>query len=121
MPITKELKNVRKFEKAGFTHEQAEILAESIEESHVDSHETLKDFIQRTIKDSENTLRDEIKDMRYDLLLKIFAIVTGTAGILFAMIKSSHDNEVVGAHRNGSKRGLNSLCLTMVLTHWKMN
>lgn len=87
MSITKELKNVKKFESAGFTHEQAETLAETIEESHVDGQESLKDFIQKTIKDSENNLRNEIKDLRYDLLLKIFAIVTGTAGILFAVIK----------------------------------
>ena len=76
MPITKELKNIKKFEAAGFTHEQAETLTDVIEESHVDSQESLKDFI-----------RNELLTLRYDLLLKIFAIVTGTAGLLFAMIK----------------------------------
>ncbi|MGR3177868.1 MAG: hypothetical protein ACUZ8E_07400 [Candidatus Anammoxibacter sp.] len=76
MPITKELKNVKKYESAGFTHEQAETLAETIEESHVDSQESLKDFI-----------RNELVALRYDLLLKIFIIVTGTSGMLFAMIK----------------------------------
>lgn len=76
MPITEELKNVKKFETVGFSHEQAEALAESLEEAQVSGHESLKDFI-----------RSELVTLRYDLLLKIFAIVTGTAGLLFAMIK----------------------------------
>ncbi len=37
MPIIKELKNVRNFESVGFSHEQAETLADVIEESHADS------------------------------------------------------------------------------------
>lgn len=45
MPITQELKNVKRFESTGFSHEQAEVLAETIEESHVDSQESLKEFI----------------------------------------------------------------------------
>lgn len=80
MPITQELKNVKRFESTGFSHEQAEVLAETIEESHIDSQESLKEFIS-------NKLSTEIKDLKYDLILKIFAIVSGTAGILFAMIK----------------------------------
>lgn len=76
MPITEELKNVKKFESVGFTHEQAEAMAESLEEAQVSGQESLKDFI-----------RSELVTLRYDLLLKIFAIVTGTAAILFAMIK----------------------------------
>lgn len=38
MPITKELKNIKNFESSRFTHEQAETLADVIEESHADSH-----------------------------------------------------------------------------------
>lgn len=105
MPITKELKNVKKYETVGFTHEQAETLAETIEESHVDSHESLKEFIQRTIKDSENSLRGEIKEFRsdintkiadsytkiaelkYDLLLRVIIVVSTATGLLFAAIK----------------------------------
>jgi len=78
------LKNVKKFESVGFSptrqmasgHEQAEVLAESLEDAQVSGQESLKDFI-----------RNELVMLRYDLLLKIFAIVTGTAGLLFAMIK----------------------------------
>ncbi|MGR3318095.1 MAG: hypothetical protein ACUZ8O_06405 [Candidatus Anammoxibacter sp.] len=46
MPITKELKNIKTFESAGFTHEQAESLTDVIEESHADSQESLKEFIR---------------------------------------------------------------------------
>lgn len=35
MPITEELKNVKKFESVGFSHEQAETLAESLEQAQV--------------------------------------------------------------------------------------
>ncbi|KAB2834357.1 MAG: hypothetical protein F9K48_06445 [Candidatus Brocadia sp.] len=49
MPITKELENIRKFESVGFTHEQAEILAEALERSHVDAQQDLKEFINDKI------------------------------------------------------------------------
>ncbi|MGR3220752.1 MAG: hypothetical protein ACUZ8H_13185 [Candidatus Anammoxibacter sp.] len=94
MPITKELKNVKKYESAGFTHEQAETLAETIEESHVDNRESLKDFIRSEINSLRgeingirNELRADIANSSKDLLIKIFAIVFGTSGMLFAMIK----------------------------------
>ncbi len=45
MPITKELENIRKFESVGFTHEQAEILAETLEQSHVDGQQSFKDSL----------------------------------------------------------------------------
>ncbi len=35
MPITEELENVKKFESVGFSHEQAEALAESLEKAQV--------------------------------------------------------------------------------------
>ncbi|MCL4728151.1 hypothetical protein [Candidatus Kuenenia stuttgartiensis] len=47
MPITKELSNIRKLEAVGFPHEQAEVLTDIIEESHVDGQQSLKDFISR--------------------------------------------------------------------------
>ncbi len=46
MPITEELENIRKYEAVGFTHEQAETLAETIENAQTAGHESLKDFIR---------------------------------------------------------------------------
>ncbi|MGR3177916.1 MAG: hypothetical protein ACUZ8E_07650, partial [Candidatus Anammoxibacter sp.] len=47
--MTKELKNIKTFESAGFTHEQAESLTDVIEESHADSQESLKEFIRNEL------------------------------------------------------------------------
>ena len=81
MPITKELKNVKKYESAGFTHEQAETLAETIEESHVDSQESLKDFIRNELKGISNELdakitgiSNELEKQTKDFDLKLGAI-----------------------------------------------
>jgi len=105
MPITEELKNVKKYESVGFTHEQAETLAETIEQAQVSGNESLKEFIRSEndklrgeIKDSESRLRGEIKDLesrlrgeindlRYDLLLKIIVVVSSATGLLFTAIK----------------------------------
>lgn len=98
MPITEELENVRKYESVGFTHEQAETLAETIEKARTAGNESLKDFIKAEndkirseikseIKESEHNLCGEMKDIRCDMLSKIIVIVTGTAGLLFAAIK----------------------------------
>lgn len=57
MPITEELKNVKKFETVGFSHEQAE----SLEEAQVSGHESLKDFIRSELV----TLRFTTKDICY--------------------------------------------------------
>lgn len=42
MPITKELENINELEAVGFDHKQAKALTKIIEQSHVDSHESLK-------------------------------------------------------------------------------
>ncbi len=101
MPITKELKNVRNFESAGFTHEQAETLADAIEESHADSQEDLKEFT-RNEHDKQNKdldiklgkLKLQISESetrliasQKDLLVKIFTIIVGTVGVAVAIIK----------------------------------
>ena len=39
MSITRELENLKKLESVGFSHEQAETLADVIEKSHVESRE----------------------------------------------------------------------------------
>lgn len=101
MPITEELKNVKKFESVGFSHEQSEALAESLEYAQVNGNERLKEFISAEIKE----LRAEIKELRAeintselrlkadiattskDLLVKIFGIVVGTVGMAVTIIK----------------------------------
>ena len=83
MPITKELENIRKFESVGFTHAQAEILAETLEQSHVDGQKDLKEFINERL----DKLELRIKASHADLLMKIFAIVAGCTTIAVAVSK----------------------------------
>ncbi|SOH02810.1 MULTISPECIES: hypothetical protein [Candidatus Kuenenia] len=83
MPITKELENIRKFESVGFTHAQAEILAETIEQSHIDGQKDLKEFINEKL----DKLELRIKASHADLLMKIFAIVAGCTSIAVAVSK----------------------------------
>ena len=59
MPITKELDNIRKLESVGFSHQQAETLADVIEKSHVDSQQSLKDSFH-TLENRMNTLEKKI-------------------------------------------------------------
>ena len=49
LPITEELKNAKKFESVGFSHEQAEALAESLEHAQINGQESLKEFIRSEI------------------------------------------------------------------------
>lgn len=112
MPITEELKNIKNLESVGFTHEQAETLADVIEQSHTQSQESLKDFIRNEInglhleintfhnetKNEINTLhleiKNEIKDLEVrlmtsqkDLLIKLFGIIVGTVGLAVTILK----------------------------------
>ncbi|MGR3318091.1 MAG: hypothetical protein ACUZ8O_06385 [Candidatus Anammoxibacter sp.] len=108
MPITKELKNIKTFESAGFTHEQAESLTDVIEESHADSQESLKEFIRdelgKQTKDVDikfsnldvkfsnldvklNALETRLMISQKDILVKIFAIIVGTVGVAVTIIK----------------------------------
>ncbi|GJQ59217.1 MAG: hypothetical protein D8M57_05060 [Candidatus Scalindua sp. AMX11] len=98
MPITRELENIEVLEAVNFNHEQAKTLAKIIECSHADSHESLKEFILAQNKSLGDTIRYELKEdiknleirMAYaqkDLLLKIFAIISGTSAMLFAALK----------------------------------
>lgn len=70
MPITKELSNIRKLEAVGFPHEQAEVLTDIIEESHVDGQQSLKDFIGKMHEDT-NRQFDEI-NKKFDAVNKRF-------------------------------------------------
>ncbi|ODS30238.1 MAG: hypothetical protein SCARUB_04649 [Candidatus Scalindua rubra] len=101
MPITEELKNVKKFESVGFTHEQAEALAETIEQAQVKGQEGLKEFIRNELEkqnkdidskflafDSKlNALEARLMASQKDLLIKIFGIIVGTVGIAVTILK----------------------------------
>ena len=87
MPITKELKNVRAFESVGFSHEQSETLADVIEESHIDSHESLKEFIRDELEKQISALEVSLMISQKDLLIKIFGIIVGTVGIAVTILK----------------------------------
>ena len=87
MSITAELKNIKKFESVGFTHEQAEVPTESLEEAVTSGNESLKDFISQQIKELRYELKADISETSKDLLVKLFAIIFGTSGMLFAMLK----------------------------------
>ncbi|MGR3318553.1 MAG: hypothetical protein ACUZ8O_08735 [Candidatus Anammoxibacter sp.] len=76
MPITEELRNVKKLEAVDFSHVQAETLAEIIEDAQTSGNESLKEFI-----------RAENDKLRYDLLTKMILVASTTAGLLFAAIK----------------------------------
>lgn len=105
MPITDGLKNVKKFESVGFTHEQAETLAETIEQAQAASQDDLKDFIRNEFeilsKDFDSKFIIQQKDFdsklsslearlmasQKDLLIKIFGIIVGTVGIAVTILK----------------------------------
>ena len=116
MPITEELNNIKKLESVGFSHEQAETLADVIEKAQVNGQESLKEFIRNEldskinglgnelggeinnlrseIKDIRNELVNEIKDLEIrlmysqkDLLIKIFGIIVGTMGVAVTILK----------------------------------
>ncbi len=94
MPITRELENLEKFESAGFNHEQAKTLADVIEKSHVDSQESLKEFIHSENTNLENKIDSNISGLetrlmasQKDLLIKIFGIIVGTVGIAVTILK----------------------------------
>ncbi len=112
MPITSKPDNLKKLESVGFSHEQAETLADVIEKSHVDSQGNLKEFIRDENTKLENklsnkinglddklctringldkeisSLRVEISRELKDLLIKIFGIVVGTVGMAVTILK----------------------------------
>ncbi|GJQ60761.1 MAG: hypothetical protein D8M57_08230 [Candidatus Scalindua sp. AMX11] len=87
MPITEELKNLKKFESVGFSHEQAEALAETIEQAQVSSQEDLKSFIRNEFDSKLNSLEARLVASQKDLLIKIFGIIVGTVGIAVTILK----------------------------------
>ena len=94
MPITKELENINEFESVGFDHNQAKTLTKIIEQSHVDSHESLKGFIRNELdkqtKDFDSklyALETRLIASQKDILIKIFGIVVGTVGVAVTILK----------------------------------
>jgi hypothetical protein len=90
MPITEELENVKKFESVGFSHEQAEALAESLEKARVNGNESLKEFIRVEItglRTEINASELRMKASLTDLLVKKFGIVVGTVGVAVTILK----------------------------------
>lgn len=77
MPITKELSNIKKLEAVGFPHEQAEALADIIEQSHIDGQQSLKEFIRSELKLSMSEMEARLRASQSDLLIKYSAIVAG--------------------------------------------
>ena len=67
MQITRELDNLKKLESVGFSHEQAETLADVIEKSHVDSQESLKEFIHNEISGIHKEFDSKISGLRSEL------------------------------------------------------
>ena len=74
MPITRELDNLKKLESVGFSHEQAETLADVIEKSHVDSQKSLKEFIHNENTKLENKLSNKISSLDSKLSKEISSI-----------------------------------------------
>ena len=87
MPITRELENIEELEAVNFNHEQAKTIAKIIEQAQTDSHESLKEFIRNEINGLELRIDSKLSNLKADLLIKIFAIIFGTSGMLFAMLK----------------------------------
>ncbi|MFQ5685770.1 MAG: hypothetical protein ACE5GV_03840 [Candidatus Scalindua sp.] len=112
MPITEELNNIRKLESVGFSHEQAETLADVIEKAQVNGQESLKEFIGNENKNLRNEMKgihNELKLLiaemnkdisgkigglevrmvtsQKDMLIKIFGIIVGTVGIAVTILK----------------------------------
>ena len=94
MPITKELNNIKKLEAVGFPHEQAEALTDIIEQSHVDSQQSLKEFIHNEntnleirLKSSQAEMELRLKTSQTDLFIKFSAIVAGFISAALAIAK----------------------------------
>ncbi|MDR4508145.1 MAG: hypothetical protein MRJ65_07910 [Candidatus Brocadiaceae bacterium] len=80
-------KVIQKFESIGFTHEQAEALAETIEQAQVASQEDLKGFIRNEFDSKLNSLEARLMASQKDLLMKIFGIIVGTVGVAVTILK----------------------------------
>lgn len=87
MPITSELDNINALESVGFDHNQAKTLARIIEKSHIDSHESLKEFISNKLELVEANLKAYVAESQRDSLYKLSGIITAIIGLAVAIIK----------------------------------
>ncbi|MCR4291566.1 MAG: hypothetical protein NUV76_01670 [Candidatus Kuenenia sp.] len=92
MPITKELENIRKFESVGFTHDQAEILTETLEQSHVNGQQNLKDFLN--IKFNEMDVKFNAMDVQFNALRNDMDIKFNAMNVKFNVLSNDVDVKI---------------------------
>ena len=89
MPITKELENIRKFESVGFTHDQAEVLTETLEQSHVNGQQNLKDFLN--IKFNEMDVKFNAMDVQFNALRNDMDVKFNAMDVKFNTLRNDVD------------------------------
>ena len=89
MPITKELENIRKFESVGFTHDQAEVLTETLEQSHVNGQQNLKDFLN--IKFNEMDVKFTAMDVQFNALRNDMDVKFNAMDVKFNTLRNDVD------------------------------
>lgn len=89
MPITKELENIRKFESVGFTHDQAEVLTETLEQSHVNGQQNLKDFLN--IKFNEMDVKFNAMDVQFNALRNDMDVKFNAMDVKFNVLRNDVD------------------------------
>jgi hypothetical protein len=62
-------------------------LADVIEKSHIDSQESLKDFIHNENTNLDLRINETISRGLKDMLIKIFGIIVGTVGVAVTILK----------------------------------
>ena len=89
MPITKELENIRKFESVGFTHDQAEVLTETLEQSHVNGQQNLKDFLN--IKFNEMDVKFNAMDVQFNAFRNDMDVKFNAMDVKFNTLRNDVD------------------------------
>lgn len=92
MPITKELDNIRKFESVGFTHDQAEVLTETLEQSHVNGQQNLKDFLN--IKFNEMDVKFNAMDVQFNALRNDMDVKFNAMDVKFNVLRNDVDVKI---------------------------
>ena len=96
MPITNTLENARKLEAGGFTHSQAQALAETIESGAYDSREEVatKEFVRMEIQSLRSEIKSDMKDLEIRIaerlrnqMMWFFTVQAGLLSLAVAAIK----------------------------------